>query len=337
MLKLGLFVTTGLSVLILLLYVIGKNQNLFGKTFVLKARFEDVHGLMAGNNIRFSGIDAGTVKSVEVLNDTCIEVVLLVKTKMQKFIHKNALVSIGTDGLMGNKLINIASAKKMSPLVEEGDILSGAPSPDTEEMMKVLNATNNDVATVVSELKITVQRLNNSKGIWRLLEDETLPVALRKSLLRIKTSSDYMNRTMQDLYIVMQDVKAGKGSVGRLLRDTMLSANISEMLQSIKTIGTKADSLTSQLSTVIRSVDDEINNGKGTAHALLKDEATAKQLNNILRNLEQDTRSFNEVMEAIKHSFLFRGYFKKLEKQKKAQPPITSSYSIPLANDYEHQ
>lgn len=335
--KLGLFVMAGLGFLILLLYVIGKNQNLFGKTFVLKARFENAHGLMAGNNVRFSGIDAGTVKSVDVLNDTCIEVVLLVKTAMQKFIRKNSVVSIGTDGLVGNKLVNIESGKAPAPFVEEGDVLAGTPAPDTEEMLKVLNGTNNDIAAVASELKATVQRINNSRVIWRLLDDETLPASVRQSLLRIRSSSDYLNRTVQDLYTVVRDVKAGKGSVGQLLRDTAIAANVTGTLQSIRGIGAKADSLALQLSAVIRSVDQEINNGRGTVHTLLKDEATAERLSNTLRNLEQDTKSFNEVMEAIKHSFLFRGYFKKQEKQKKEQPATTSSYSVPLAKDYKHQ
>ncbi|HEY0749859.1 MAG TPA: MCE family protein, partial [Chitinophagaceae bacterium] len=66
--KLGIFVLAGIAFLILLLYIIGKNQNLFGKTFMLKARFEKTNGLMRGNNIRFAGIDAGTVKSVNIIN-----------------------------------------------------------------------------------------------------------------------------------------------------------------------------------------------------------------------------------------------------------------------------
>ena len=83
-LKLGTFVIAGLGFLVMLLYVIGKNQNVFGNTFMLKARFENVHGLMPGNSIRFGGIDAGSVKKIEVLNDTTIEVTLLVKSKMKK-------------------------------------------------------------------------------------------------------------------------------------------------------------------------------------------------------------------------------------------------------------
>ena len=139
--KLGVFVLAGLGFLILLLYIIGKNQNMFGSTFILKARFDNVHGLMPGNNIRFAGIDAGTVRSIKVLNDTTIEVSMLVKNKMKGYIRKNATVSISTDGLMGNRLLNIEAAKRPAALVDEGDILLTTQGPDTDEMLNVLNST----------------------------------------------------------------------------------------------------------------------------------------------------------------------------------------------------
>jgi len=72
--KLGAFVLAGVLCLVLLLFMIGKNMNLFGNTYVLKARFENIQGLVVGNNIRYSGIQTGTVKNIKILNDTVIEV-----------------------------------------------------------------------------------------------------------------------------------------------------------------------------------------------------------------------------------------------------------------------
>ncbi|HEU0109847.1 MAG TPA: MlaD family protein, partial [Flavisolibacter sp.] len=195
-LKLGTFVIAGLGFLVMLLYVIGKNQNVFGNTFMLKARFENVHGLMPGNSIRFGGIDAGSVKKIEVLNDTTIEVTLLVKSKMKNYIHKNATVNIITDGLIGNKLINIQPVKAKAPVVEEGDILYSTKALDTEEMLAVLNTTNNDIAVIAKELKQIVTRINESKVIWGILEDESLPASIRQSLYRVKTASASMATMM---------------------------------------------------------------------------------------------------------------------------------------------
>jgi phospholipid/cholesterol/gamma-HCH transport system substrate-binding protein len=87
--KLGLFVLAGLLLLILGLYMIGRDSNLFGRNFELRARFENVQGLTPGNNIRYSGIQVGTVKKVKIISDTLIEVTMLIDEKMKSFIHKN--------------------------------------------------------------------------------------------------------------------------------------------------------------------------------------------------------------------------------------------------------
>ena len=324
--KLGVFVMAGLAFLISLLYVIGKNQNLFGNTFPLKARFDNVRGVMPGNNIRFAGINAGTVKSVEVLNDTTIEVTLFIKTKMKKYIHKNATVSISTDGLMGNKLLNIESAKSPAPLVEEGDILYSTQGPDTDEMLKVLNSTNNDIAAIAKELKQTTQRLNGSKAIWTVLDDESLPANIRQSISRIRNASGNMDRMMMNLDAIVDDVKQGKGSVGEILADTSMAKEVKDAVGKIKRIGERADSLTIQINTLVASVNNEINNGEGTVNAVLKDKEMATRLNNSVKNIEEGTRAFNENMEAIKHNFLFRGYFKKLEKKKAATVSSSNYY-----------
>ena len=320
--KLGVFVMAGLAFLILLLYVIGKNQNMFGHTFILKARFENVHGLMPGNNIRFAGIDAGTVKKVDVLNDTTIEVTLLIRNKMKKYIHKNATISIGSDGLMGNKLLNIESAKQTAPLIEEGDILYSTIGPDPDEMLKVLNTTNIDVAIIARELKQTVQRLNTSKALWTLLEDQTIPKNLRFSLSQIKNSSDQMNELMGHLNHIVADVKNGKGTMGELLTDTAISSSIKETINRIKGIGNIADSLSFRITSVVDSISYQVNNGKGPVNALLKNKEITDRFGNSLKNIEAGTQAFNENMEAIKHSFLFRGYYKKLERQKKDPPKL---------------
>jgi phospholipid/cholesterol/gamma-HCH transport system substrate-binding protein len=114
--KLGTFVMGGLLFLVLMLYMIGKNRNLFGATYVLKARFENIQGLVAGNNVRYAGINTGTVKKISILNDTTIEVTMILEKKMLQVVHKNAIASISTEGLVGNKVVNIVPNKQPSNL-----------------------------------------------------------------------------------------------------------------------------------------------------------------------------------------------------------------------------
>ena len=314
--KLGVFVVAGLLFLILLLYMIGRNKNLFGSSFELKARFQNVQGLRPGNNVRFSGIEAGTVKKIRILNDTMIEVVMLIDTKMEKFIRKNAVAAIGTDGLMGNKLVNISASNQPSDLVEDGDILQAQRTYDTNDMMQTLAKTNNDVAIIAKEMKNTIQRINTSKAVWEILNDKTLPQNLRTSLANVKAATVKANEMVNNLNSVIMDVKNGKGSLGAILTDTSFAKNLNEAIEKIKSVGDDADNLAEEINTATKNIHNEVMNGKGPATALLKDSAMVKNINTSLDNIQKGTDNFNQVMEALKHNFLLRGYFRKQEKQK---------------------
>src|SRR5689334_4367905 len=245
--KLGVFVTAGLLLLILALYLIGRNRNLFGQNFLLKARFENVQGLTSGNNVRYAGIQVGTVKKVKILSDTLIEVTMLIEERMKPFIHKNDLASIGTDGLMGNRLINIIPAKDNAALVAENDILPIKRGADTETMLETLNKTNNNIALISQDLQQTVQRINSSKALWGILDDETLPENLRTSLLNIRKATGRAEVFATDLQTIMSDVKNGKGSLGAILTDTAIAIKLEEAIERIQSVGDHANELANEL------------------------------------------------------------------------------------------
>ncbi len=317
--KLGVFVLAGLIFLILLLYMIGRNRNLFGSNFTLKARFENVQGLNAGNNVRYAGIDAGTVKKIKIINDTTMEVVMIIDDRMKPIIHKNAIVSIATDGLVGNRVVNMTASKQPSALVEDGDILPSKKPLDTDEMLRTLSKTNKDIAYITENLKTTVERINNSTALWSLLNDKSLPLHIKQSALSIRQATSKANEMANDLYSILNDVKKGKGSLGNILRDTTIAYNLNEAILKIQTVSDDADVLTKQVNTLLAGIQTDINSGKGVANALLKDSTLTLKLNESLENIQKGTDGFNQNMEALKHNFLFRGYFKKLEKQKKKE------------------
>lgn len=317
--KLGVFTLAGLFFLILLLYMIGKNQNMFGSNFTLAARFENVQGLKAGNNVRYAGIDVGTVKRVTILNDTSMEVVMIIDDKMKSIIHKNALVSIGTDGLVGNKVINISASRQAAAIAADGDILPSKKPVDTDEMLRTLSKTNNDIAEITARLKVTINKINNSDALWTVLNEKELPENLRASAANIRTATAKAGNMISDLHDIVTDVKNGKGSVGALLTDTAFAGNLNEAVVKIKQVGESADSLSKQLSSTIAGIQQDINKGKGPVNALLKDSVMAMRIGNSLDNIQKGTDGFNQTMEAIKHSFLFRGYFRRQERQKQKE------------------
>ncbi len=315
--KLGAFVLTGLLALIVGLYMIGRDTSIFSNNYKLYARFENSQGLTAGNNIRYSGIQVGTVKKVSILNDTLIEVTMLIEEKMKKFIHHTDLVSISTDGLMGNRIVNITPGKDGSALAKEGDILVTKRAISTDEMLEILDKTNRNIAIVSEGLKTTVEHINSSKALWDILENETLPANITASLNNIRIASANANQMVKDIQGIITDVKEGKGSMGKMLTDTAFAYNLNEAINKIKLAGDNANILAGEISNLSLSVKKDINEGKGPANAILKDSALVLKLNNSLNNIEKGAAGFNENMEALKSNFLFKGYFRRLEKQKK--------------------
>lgn len=319
--KLGAFVLGGLLFLILLLYMIGRNRSLFGSTYLLKVKFENVQGLIPGNNVRFSGIQAGTVKNITILNDTTIEVAMIIDTDLKTIIRKNAIASIGTDGLVGNKVINIVPGKSQAVLALEGDVLVSKKPINTDDILLTLSNTNRDVAVIVSGLKSAVERINSNTALWTLMSDETLPQDLRISVANVRKATGKAGIMADDLQSIIGNVKAGKGSVGSLLNDTSFANNLNEAILKIKKVGVQADKLSADISTLVAGVQQDINTGKGSVNALLKDSSMVIKLNTSLDNIQKGTDGFNQIMEALKQSFLLRGYFRRQEKQKEETKP----------------
>jgi phospholipid/cholesterol/gamma-HCH transport system substrate-binding protein len=317
--KLGAFVIAGLLFLILLLYMIGKNRNLFSSNYILKARFENVQGLKPGNNIRYSGIEVGTVKKVTFLNDTLIEVTMVIDTKMKDIIRKNAVASIGTEGFVGNKVLNISPGKQSAIAAEEGDVLWTKKAIDTDEMLRTLDKTNNDIAIIAENLKTTIFNINSSDALWEILNEKTLPDNIRSSANNIRLATARAANMVEDLHNLVNDVKNGKGSLGAILTDSSYALNLNEAIQKIKSVGEHADTLAEEIHKVVKSVNNDLNNGKGVMNTLLKDSSVVNKLHKGLDNIEKGTNAFNQDMEALKHNFLLRGYFRKLEKQKQKE------------------
>ncbi len=317
--RLGLFVLAGMFLLILTLYFIGKNQNLFGSNFAVRARFRNVNGLVNGNNIRFSGIQAGTVKSILIIDDTTIEVSMLIEDKMKPFIHKNAMASIGTEGLMGNKIVNILPGQTAAPLVEEGDLLPARKGINTDDMLLTLDRTNGNIAEISEQLKQTVLRVNSSKALWSVLNEPSLAANMKTSLANITLASARANAMVEDLRLVIRDMRNGKGPAGYLLTDTAFANNLEEAVTKIRLAGDRAAGLADALNNTARNIGQDIDHGPGTLHALLKDSGIVIKLNASLDHINKGTEAFSQDMEALKHNFLFRGYFRKLEKQQKKQ------------------
>lgn len=311
--RLGIFVIAGTAFLIVLLYMIGAKRSLFSSTFRISAQFYNVNGLTEGNNVRFSGINVGIVESVKINSDSTTLVVMLIENDVKNYIKKNAVASIGTDGLMGNKLVNINSVKTgIADHVNDGDELKTLKPIETDEMLRTLNTTNDNVKVITGDLKKITQKINNSNSLWSLLMDTVVAENLKEAIVNIKVTGGRTATITGDLQEIAKEFNNKKGLVATLFSDTTLSGKLESTIVNLNLSSDKIAYASGDLSKLTAGMK----NGEGTIGMLVTDSVFEKDLRATVRNLNNGTDGFNQNMEALKHSIFLRKYFRKKAKTK---------------------
>jgi phospholipid/cholesterol/gamma-HCH transport system substrate-binding protein len=312
-LRLGIFVIVGTTLLITALYIIGSKQNLFGSTFKISAQFNDVNGLMKGNNVRFAGINVGTVESVNIITDTSVNVIMIIENNAQQYIKKNALASVGTDGLMGNKLVNINSVNAESPIIEENDVLQSLKPVEMDQMVRTLDVTNENIKVISTNLRNITDKINSKNSLWNLLMDTVVAENIKTAVVNIKLMSNQGLYITGDLKGITDGIKKGKGTIGALVTDTIISSSIKQTVVKLQRISDSAAIITGDISHIVR----KLNQGKGSAGILLNDTNLIYNLNKGVKSIDKGAITLNEDLEALKHTWPLKKYFKKQSKKKK--------------------
>ena len=312
--KLGLFVFAGLLFMVFSLYMIGSNRNLFGSSFVIQASFYNVDGLTVGNNVRFSGIDVGTVKTIKIESDSTIAVTMLLDRSVRKYLRQNVIASIGTDGLMGNKLININSQSGAAPLLEPGTVIQSLKPIETDAMLRTLNITNDNIEVITQNLKSITERLNRNNSLWTLLADTVIARDLTLAVREIREASKNTVAFTKQANYLIKEVKKGEGLAGSILTDTIVFAKLKSAVGDLEKTSGSAQQFANDLEELVQHAK----HGEGAAATLIYDTALVNRLKRSMINVEEGTARFNENMEALKHNFLTRSYFRKQDKKNKA-------------------
>ncbi|HEY4967297.1 MAG TPA: MlaD family protein [Puia sp.] len=196
--KLGIFLIIGVVLLVVGLFFIGKQKNLFVSVFPLKAVFKNVSGLKIGNNVRFGGISIGTVDAIQLITDSSVMVDMHIKSEVHKFIKRNAIVTIGSDGLMGDRVVLISSGIGIAPAVEEQDVLATVSPVETDQILSGLKTSADNAALITQQLAEVAYKVNHGRGIIsRLLGDSSLGNNLNATIVNLKKGSAGLNENME--------------------------------------------------------------------------------------------------------------------------------------------
>jgi phospholipid/cholesterol/gamma-HCH transport system substrate-binding protein len=308
--RLGLFVLTGSAVLILGLYLLGSKRNLFSDSVTINATFHEVGGLRPGNNVRYAGINVGTVEEVTILSDTAVRVEMAIRTDQATHIRTNAVASIGSDGLMGNKLVSIDAGSGNGAPIADGTALSTREALNTDLMMRTLERTNDNLASITTDLAQLSRRLNDPDNVIGMLADTSLALSLRQALYDLQASAGNAYALTAGVNSLVLGAQHGEGALGVLISDQGAEQDMRRMLGDLRMAADTLGIAIGRISDFSRSLDE----GPGLAHAVVRDSVMANDVRRMISRLDTSTVLLNEDLKALQSNWFFRRYFKDQEK-----------------------
>lgn len=309
--KLGAFVLAGLALFLISVFFIGSENNVFSKTFTVAAIFKNVEGLKSGDNVWLSGVKIGTVTDVKIISQGKVVVDLSLKDKQNQFIRTDAIASIGSDGLVGNKIVVIRPGTSGTIVSPEDTINTSSPA-DTQELINIAKDVGENTRSLTLDMKKIAQRINEGQGIvGELLNDGVLAQEIRDAVANLRTTGSYTARASAELHTLLYDMRNGDGLLPTLISDTSYSSTFQNALANIEKVSVNAGAVSENL----QDLADKMNDDNNAMSLLFADSLVARQLKSTIKNAAQASYKLDENMEALQHNFLFRGYFRKQAKR----------------------
>lgn len=314
----GLFVVVGLIIFIVGILTIGSMKKVFSSTISVKTTFDDVNGLKPGNNVWYSGVKIGTVKTIRFKGNSKVEVMLHIEEKSQEFVRKNAKAKVSTDGLIGNKIIVIYGGTQKVPSIEDGDELVVEKIESTEEMLAVLSENNKNLLGITSAFKTISKNILEGKGtVGMLLSDDRLYNDVDQTLAALKKASANAQTMTASLSGFTEKLNQKGGLANDFATDTVIMRDLRGTIGRLNETVANANVMVTNL----KSASEDLNSNRTSPlGVLLHDETTASNLKGTIQNLESSTEKLDENMQALRSNFLFRRYFKKKAKEEAKQP-----------------
>ncbi|HCE57846.1 MAG TPA: hypothetical protein DER09_08510 [Prolixibacteraceae bacterium] len=287
--RLGMFIAGGIAVFVIAIFIIGKQQHLFDPVFKITTTFLNVSGLQVGNNVRFSGITVGTVDNIIIINDSTVQVDLMIKKSVQQFIKDDSKAGIGSEGIIGDRVLIVTQGSTDAAMAKNGQHILSKEPVETDDIIVSLQATAVNAEVITLQLAEIMIDINNGRGtLGKLIQDSTVAENIDQIIGNFKKSSEGLDETIE-----------------------VTKENAFAFMKSLQKTVAKTEVASNQLGEIMT----KINSGEGTLGRLIQDTTLATNLDVTVVNLKESSVGLNENMEALKHNFLFRGYFKKKAKE----------------------
>ncbi len=315
----GIFIFLALAIFIWTVLTLGSQKNTFEKSITVKTYFQNVNGLQKGNNIWFSGVKVGTIEDVSLIGNGKVEVDMNIDEKSVPYIHKNAKAKLSSDGLIGNKIIEIYGGTAQAPMITNGDVLNNEELLSTDQMMATLSKNNDNLLAITDNLKIISTKMADGQGsVGKLLNDETFADELTKTVVTLRNASANLQQLSANVNRYTARLNDTGTLANDLVSDTMIFSKLRSTVTQLQQVSERSNQVINSLQGAANTINDGLKNKNTPAGVLLGDEKTGARLKETMQTLQSASVKLNDDLEAVQHNILLRGFFKKKAKAEKA-------------------
>jgi phospholipid/cholesterol/gamma-HCH transport system substrate-binding protein len=304
--KLGLLVAGGLFLFAVAIFYLGSQQALFSPTVTVKSYFEDVRGLMEGNKVQYSGITVGHLAHIEIINDTTVLVEMSVNRDVQKFIRTDSKVDIGSDGLMGSKIVNIYPGSVSAQSITDDDVLMAQESVDFDDVLEEALSVIEESRLITNNLLEISNKMNTGDGDFAMLLNE------KNITAKLDSVGDEMLVFSSTANEIIGKIKQGEGDLGKLIYDSTITSESKKLMKGLDTIVQKSDVLVSELN----QYSKQLNNGNGILYRIAYDSVMADNIDTTVVKISNSVDDVVDAAETIGDSWIFNLFSKNRNKNK---------------------
>ena len=279
-LRVGIFVLVAIGILIFLVLNASGDINPFSRKLHLKARFVDANGLREGSEVRLAGVRVGKVERIT----------LLPPSDVTNAPRVEALLTIDStiDGQPANQRIRSDStAQQGSPSLLGNEMLinitpgtaAGSVVQEGAILPSSTSNTVNDFATSGTDLAQRLSKLSDE--ISGIVEDVKDGKGTVGRLFNDEALYNNLNATIRETEDVMKAVRSGNGSAGRFINDPALYNNANDIALQLKTIVA------------------DLKAGRGTAGRLLTEDELYVRINRTADRLDNAVTQINGMVADI--------------------------------------
>lgn len=316
----GIFVFLGLVIFILAVFMMGKKTQLFSDNVHVSAVFKDVKGLAAGRNVQYSGVKVGTVKKIRFLRANEILVDMNIDRSAKEFLHKDIVATISSEGLMGNKMVQLTGGTASTPLIEDGDQLIVGSGLSTDEIMTTLQTNNKSLVEITDNLKVITKRMVDGEGsMGKILKDDAIYNDLSNAVAGLKVTVTNTQRLTDALALYANRLHTKGALANDLVTDTLIFHNLRRASDGMNTVVEQANYAVAELQEASEGVKNGLADQQAAAGMILHDTMFADALKATILNLQASTEKLDTNMLALRNNFFFRGFFRKQAKQERKE------------------